>query len=79
VAAIYNNTVGFAVAAEAALGGGTGSQKLTAVTLAAENYAKEQGWTATSQQALEDWASAFADTLNKFPFKPTTTPALPAA
>lgn len=72
VAAIYNATVGFASAAEAALGSGTGVQKLAAVTTAATNYAAEQGWTA-AEADIQKWASAFADSLNLFPFKPVST------
>jgi hypothetical protein len=76
VAGIYDATVGFASAAEAALGAGTGAQKLAAVTTAATNYATSQGWTA-AEADIQKWASAFADSLNLFPFKlvppPTTT------
>ncbi len=78
VAGIYNTTVGLAVSAEAVYGStpGQGPAKLalvsTALIPAAEQWAKDNNMSITSQDELNKWASAIADSLNKFPFTQKT-------
>ena len=84
IAPLYNAALAFAVAEEAtaATVTGSGPQKLAALTLKLipdfEAFATANNLV-FDQTKLSDWASVFADTMNKLPFTPKPVVAKPVA